>query len=512
MKLSAEVIFDNLPAGWHAQMLGTPSTALSLGRPELYENGMREFRADHLYVLAEERLPKRIRVSPRAVIVCVGQGRRTRYFAERCSVILIPDAEFYAVFNAVQRTYDRHDAWEAALSEIINDDADIDAMLERSGELFGNPLTVIDEQFRFLGQWRREEASDRQTLAALETSAVLNPEAFASYISERDLSMDVAEPFVLELLGTKTLNANLLDRGTYLGCLTVYCEDRDFTASDILLAGHLADMLVRALRRRSTMPDTDDPSERRILMDLVEEVPLDGRERAMLDARGTDRTFVCIRIRLSNRLSKLPIGYVCTMAEGAFPHGIAFEHHHTSVVVFANVDELLDETGSYHDELLRRLHPFVRSLQAKAGISDPMHDLSQARLFFLQASTTLENGSLIHPDQSIYAYQDYALVGMVVNALGDMPVEMLFSEGFRRLVEHDRESQASYLDTLRVLLDCNMSITKASRMLYVHRSTLLERIARIKRDLDEDLDDPDVRLRLQLVLKALSIRDTMGER
>jgi DNA-binding PucR family transcriptional regulator len=176
------------------------------------------------------------------------------------------------------------------------------------------------------------------------------------------------------------------------------------------------------------------------------------------------------------------------------------------------VDELLDETGSYHDELLRRLHPFVRSLQAKAGISDPMHDLSQARLFFLQASTTLENGSLIHPDQSIYAYQDYALVGMVVNALGDMPVEMLFSEGFRRLVEHDRESQASYLDTLRVLLDCNMSITKASRMLYVHRSTLLERIARIKRDLDEDLDDPDVRLRLQLVLKALSIRDTMGER
>ncbi|MDO5120345.1 MAG: helix-turn-helix domain-containing protein [Coriobacteriales bacterium] len=509
MKLNADVIFDNLPTAWNARLLGDPQKALQLRRPELFETTMREFRDDHLYILREERLPQRVRVDPRAVIVCLGPGRRTRYFAERCCVIQIPDVDFYVAFNTIQRTFDRYDAWEEALDTIIEADASIPEMLSQSGDVFGNPLSVIDAQFSFLGQWARDDASDLTTLAGLDAGTILNPEAFASYIAERDLSMDVSEPFVLDLLGTRTLNANLIDSGAYQGCLTVYRERREFRASDIQLAGYLATKLVQAIRRRSTLPGSDGTSLKRILMNLVDEVPLDGKEQAMLDARDADQSFVCVRIRLSHRLSQLPIGYVCTMVESAFPGSIAFEHHRTSVVSFVNLAGLQDEHGSYHDELLRRLRPFVTSLQAKAAISDPVSNLARARLFFLQASTTLENGSLIDPDESIYEFQHYALTSMIVNALGDMPIDMLFSEGLRRLAAHDESSQTSYLSTLRMLLDHNMSVTKTARALFVHRSTLLERLSRIERILGEDLSDPDVRLRLQIVLKALTIREAL---
>lgn len=510
MKLSAEVIIDNLPASWHARLEGNVHHALTLQRPELFESTLRELRDDHLYVIREDRLPRRIGIGQRAVVICVGPGVRTRYFAERCCVIVVPDAEFHAVFNTVQRIFDKHDAWEMVLGEIINDDASINAMLECSGEVFENPLTVIDEQFRFLGQWHRDEASDQQTLATLSSTAILNPEAFGSYISERDLSMDVTEPFVLELLGTKTLNTNLIDAGEYRGCLTVYCEERDFRPGDMQLAGYLATMLVRAIRHRSLMPDTDVVSVRRILMDLVDEIPLDGRERAVLEARGHDCAYACVRIRLSHRLSQMPIGYVCTMVESMFRGSMAFEHHRTSVVAFVDLNSLDEEGATARGKLLKQLEPLVTSLQAKAAISDVMDDLSHARLFFLQASTTLENGSLLNPKQSVYEFQDYALMGMIVNSLGDMPVDMLFSEGLRRLVTHDETSATSYVETLRALLDNNMSITKTARALYVHRSTLLERLSRIRRELDEDLDDPDVRLRLQMVLKALELRDQLG--
>ena len=121
----------------------------------------------------------------------------------------------------------------------------------------------------------------------------------------------------------------------------------------------------------------------------------------------------------------------------------------------------------------------------------------------------MENGSLIDPDESIYEFQHYALTSMIVNALGDMPIDMLFSEGLRRLAAHDESSQTSYLSTLRMLLDHNMSVTKTARALFVHRSTLLERLSRIERILGEDLSDPDVRLRLQIVLKALTIREAL---
>ena len=512
MKLSAQVVFDNLPQAFGARLLSEPVRGMSLIRPELLEGSMHELRGDHLYVTSEERLPQRVSVDPRAVLVCIGPGRRTRYFAERCCVIQIPDAEFYRVFNAVQHIFDRHDAWEMVLGEIINDDADIDTMLECSAEIFDNPLTVIDAQFRYLGQWGRDETSDRGSLLALGTSSILDPNDFTRYIANRDLSMDVAEPFVLELLGTKTLNANLIDAGTYLGCLTIYAERHDFRPSDQQLASYLARLLVRAVRRRTRMPGADGTSLRRIVVDLVNETPLDGRERTMLEAQAHECTYVCVRVRLSHRLSQLPIGYVCTLMENTFPNSIAFEYHRTSVVAFVDTSPLEGDSNGYLHELLARLVPFVTSLQAKAAVSDPLHDLAQARLFFLQASATLENGSLVNPQESVYVYQDYALTGMIVNALGDMPVEMLFSEGLRRLAAHDETSPTSYVETLRALLDHNMSVTKTARALYVHRSTLLERLSRIQRLLGEDLDDADVRLRLQMVLKALSIRDALGAR
>ena len=511
MKLSADVIYDNLPASFGARLLGTPHKGLTLRRPELLESGMHAFKDDHLYVVREERLPQRVSVGSRAVIVCIGPGRRTRYFAERCCVIQVPNADFYSVFNTVQRIFDRHDAWEMVLNEIINGDANIDSMLECSGQIFENPLTVIDSEFRYLGQWDRDMATDQGTLAALDASSILDPDDFASFISNHELSMDVAEPFVIELLDTKTLNANLLDSGTYLGCLTVYGERRDFRPSDTQLASYLATLLVRAIRRRSMLPGSDGTSMRRILIDLVDEIPLDGRERAMLDVHGRERTFVCVRIRLDHRLSQLPIGYVCTMVESVFPKSIAFEHHRTSVVAFIDIDQLGEHGRDYRDEIIDGLGPFVSTLDAKAAVSDPMDDASRARLYFLQASTTLENGTLIDPDRNVYLFQDYALVGMIINALGDMPIDMLFSEGLRRLQEHDERSQTSYLETLACLIDNNMSVTKTARALYVHRSTLLERLARIRRELGEDLDDPDVRLRIQIVLKALVVRKGFGE-
>ena len=57
-----------------------------------------------------------------------------------------------------------------------------------------------------------------------------------------------------------------------------------------------------------------------------------------------------------------------------------------------------------------------------------------------------------------------------------------------------------------------MSISAAARRLYLHRSTLEERISRIEKDLSVDLKDPDQRLQLQLLLKAMELERQMKEK
>ena len=98
---------------------------------------------------------------------------------------------------------------------------------------------------------------------------------------------------------------------------------------------------------------------------------------------------------------------------------------------------------------------------------------------------------------------------MVMNAPCEMDLELLFPEGLTRLLAHDAASATSYVETLRVYLENNLSVAKTAKDLYVHRSTLMERLERIRRELGMDLDDPDVQLELRLLLRAMQIGSEM---
>ena len=89
--------------------------------------------------------------------------------------------------------------------------------------------------------------------------------------------------------------------------------------------------------------------------------------------------------------------------------------------------------------------------------------------------------------------------------MGNLPAEAFFSEQMQTLIKHDAAATASYLETLRVFLRNSMSYAQTASDLYIHRSTVVDRITRIKRELDVDLDDPDTRLELEILLKAMEI-------
>ena len=152
----------------------------------------------------------------------------------------------------------------------------------------------------------------------------------------------------------------------------------------------------------------------------------------------------------------------------------------------------LAETGKSCFQVFQEYaaHVFA-SLNFDIGISDPFQDIFSAQLYYLQACSALENGRIFAPGQHVYLFQDYALTELIVNAAS---------------------SSVSYIETLRTYLDKNMSVTKTTASLYINRSTLLERIARIKRELGVDLQDAGERLRLQILLKALQIQETMHGR
>ena len=62
----------------------------------------------------------------------------------------------------------------------------------------------------------------------------------------------------------------------------------------------------------------------------------------------------------------------------------------------------------------------------------------------------------------IFYFQDYLLPQLLNSALAGRPSWVYYTEGLKRLKKHDDSSQVSYLHTLRVYLDNNLSVTKTA--------------------------------------------------
>lgn len=506
MKLNADILHDNLATLFTVKMKGQKSAELCLARPSLFTDDLREFQDNSLYIAKAERLPSRMSVGSNVVVVCTGDAPQLSFYQMRCCVIAIEgNADLFRVFNAVQSIYNRYDLWYEKLQEILDRNASIEEMLQVSRAVFENPMFVLDSNFHYLAYTGQEPA--KLPLTPFD-SGNLGIEELGQFLELHEPSMHVREPLLLYLRDTETLNFNLFDKDTYIGCLTIDCRLRGHRQSDIPFGKVLASVIQLAMQKFSGILTDAHNVLRTVLQNVVDGMPVDYDQRGMVEAAQHGKSYICVKMRLSSRFAKLPLGYICNRVEASFPGGIAFERKGV-VMCFIEAAMEGNQEQCLQARLREKLIVFINSMDLSIGVSDPFADLFSARLYYHQASAALENGTLIQPSEKYYMFQEYALTELVINSLGRLPTEHFFTDGMRRLAAHDADSPVSYMETLRVYLNNNMNITKTAADLHLHRSTLLERIARIERELDSDLKDPDVRLRIQLLLKAIQLHKTI---
>ncbi|MBQ6454514.1 MAG: helix-turn-helix domain-containing protein [Eggerthellaceae bacterium] len=507
MLLNADIVFDNLPSDLNASMAGPKTMDLALQRPVLY-TGKGPFEADRLYLLNAERIPPREHTERGCTIVCIGDSPLLERYRKRCCVISVArDADFYRTFNVLQCIFDEYDAWENNLRDIVERHDDIEKLLTASEQVFDNPLYVIDGDFMVLGTSSKAATLSSNPAAGSSDGRSLSLGAFDQFLEVYDLSMSEKEPLVLTLLDQTTLNFNLFEADVYAGCLTVHYTGRPYRPSDKPLIRVLGKHVLESMQQLAAHAPEGIGSLRQALQALVEERPLDALERDVIDAANSGRRFVCLRLKLSNQLEQLPLGYVRNAIEGTFPNCVVFEYHHNSIVAMVDIDALGND--DYRESITKGIEPFTGSMEMNAGVSNPFDDLRAARYLFFQANHALDIGLLFDPGKGLYFFEDYALRQLVMNSVSNMRLELLFPEGLRKLIAHDKASPTSYVETLRTYLENNLSIAKTANELYVHRSTLMERLSRIKRELDLDFEDPDEQLRLRILLQAMQARDEL---
>lgn len=210
---------------------------------------------------------------------------------------------------------------------------------------------------------------------------------------------------------------------------------------------------------------------------------------------------VLINIGLSD-VKNLTLRSICSYIENAIPASCSVEHH-GNAVVFIN----LSLSSLSWDEITQKLAIFIRDSLLTAGYSRKMLGHFNFHRQYVQASIALSVGKRRNPSIWIHQFNQVALPYILEQATRKLPAYMICHEKLLSLRYQDEDAHSQLYETTRCFLEHHQNITRTSEALYIHRSTLLYRLEKIKQILDTDFSDPDELLYLLLSFHLMDLED-----
>lgn len=494
MRLSFEILVERLGdrVVW-ARAQGDPG-ALRFGRPE-HLAGQGVVRKDRLYLAQPADLEATREVEPDGCVVVVGKDF-ARDWGARTSVVCVGKAASpFSLMNELQAIFDEFDRWEDALQQGVNTNADYQDLVDVSKGIFGNPVFVSDANYQVLA----ESENDYLTIKH-------------QYLPERCL-LDLRESKDYEVLWEQGLPAFsfheyrhlsqvLRSRGLFVLFVSVMESDKKITDSIPALLQHLSKYLLVLFERGHPVDSLERNSLVLVVKRLLGNQPTTGRQlqAAVSGDQGLGSgpyRFYCIEVPESDRRFHMTEPHLTRLAGMFGPPSVVFEYNRFFCVLRKGGSSAAPST------LEGDLRAYLAAYGTRAGVSGEFGDLEKVRNYYLQARDVIEVARRLAPNGLLYRFEDYSLDLILRSPHQELAPEFLGHPGLVRLGRLDQERQTQHVRTLKAYFENQFNVSLAAKSLFIHRTTCIDRLAKIEEILGVSLADYRTGLYLMVSLALL---------
>ncbi len=141
---------------------------------------------------------------------------------------------------------------------------------------------------------------------------------------------------------------------------------------------------------------------------------------------------------------------------------------------------------------------FLRETLCKAGISRVFTDFGNFKNYYTEAEQALILGTRVQPTKWSYLFSDYVMEYMMEQCIQELTPQEVCHPALEILEKYDKKNETHLLETLRVYLQQRHNVTHTAELLYIHRTSLLFRLDRIRQITGLDLDNYRTCLHLML--------------
>lgn len=498
MKLNLEIIRAYFPENESLKLYGAETRKLIFRRPLLYEKGM-EFAAGKLYVARTADLPKSGSVSCEGLI-CVGRRMPSSWLASDTQLLWIPsELSPVVVLNQVYQIYDRFDAWDEELRDELEKDADFDIkrLLLLGTRMLENPLSVAGNTLQnlFNVELRTDERGEKSYYVSEQNPDI--PQNLIELVKQVcNLERALTVPYLssIDLPDQQCYCNNLYPMGHFMGCISVSSRLRPFRESDFPLADHFFAYFQTAFRKYlQNNDDLRESPEEAALQKLLRQETMDDNEKALLRLN-PEESYILFKLKGRKGDTKcFPKDYMLRALATLMPQNLCAVMYHREIVGLIR----LGESGA---DLLDAFGTFIERMGYYAGLSNRFRQTENIRDCLLQAHYVTENYANIPCPQTLLYFRDQTLTYLLHACTLEMSAASLIPRNLARLKDHDQRKGTEYVKTLDAYLRNEMNATRTAEELFIHRTSLMKRLNKLTRLLEDDLSDPDRRLVYRICL------------
>ncbi len=431
-------------------------------------------------------------------------------------VWLSPGTNPFTCYNAIQTAFLEDQELMGIVRRLLAahfSNQGLQFLIEEAASALGNPIVVVDPTYRYIAYHLGTLPEDDTRLARVMTEEIANEtvlEEAVAYIRDNRIDSEIARshgPYEQHntILDCNTMTLAVMVRGVCIAHVMMMEHDHPFSDLDREVFTRLAGFVAQEMQKSELWGPTSGELGSYFLENLLNDrspsMAVTKRRMKALDFHPKEMFYVVCLHAPGEGLSQVQAERVAGQLRPVLHHSLYTRHHQQLVALLSR-----DADVGFSAQAERKLREVATLNKLTVGVSNLFTSIIETRKAYEQARLAIrygERSARLLDDGGLFRYSNYSYMHLLT--LADRRTNMYDQchPALIRLMEYDNAHSGELMETLFCYLQVAGSTTRASKILNLHKNTMLYRLGRIRNILGMDLTSGEDLFMLQVSYRIL---------
>ncbi len=293
------------------------------------------------------------------------------------------------------------------------------------------------------------------------------------------------------------------------GYIALLEYNKKITDTDLQILRMIAELIGAKLTEENAVSRAREQLSKEFISDLLNGVVINEKmaiDRASSINWTAKKLFAVINISCKNREE-----YIGDYVEGIlnviqrYAPSSKWNLSLKNLYVIAN----FNKKDEYKSLMEKGISNYCRLNKLHAGVGRTVEKFLDIYKSFEESKKAIEISQSLsyYKEKSRIDYSEialYDLLNLIIES-NKAEVQKYYSRNILKLLKEDEENDTQYIETVKAYFQHNQNPTNTAEALYVHRNTINYRLGRIRQIVEDDFNNPLIRLHMDITLKIMDL-------